>query len=271
MAIALTIAGSDSSGGAGIQADLKTFAVFGVWGASVVTAVTAQNAVGIRAIHQIPAEIVTAQLDAVFEDLDVSAVKIGMLGQRQVIEAVATALARRKPCFTVLDPVIAATSGAALLSPDGLDAILRLLLPLADLVTPNLMEAAALTGDAMATDEDALLRQATAIRRMGAKAVLMKGGHGTGPESIDVLVTTDGIVRFARPRIPGPSARGTGCMLSAAIAADVANGRALVEAIEAAKNYVTARIAASGGAHGRVHGGYQGSVRPALFSAEPLP
>jgi hydroxymethylpyrimidine/phosphomethylpyrimidine kinase len=241
----LTIAGSDSGGGAGIQADLKTFAAFGVYGASAVTTVTAQNAASIRAIHQIPADIVRDQIDAVFEGYEVSAVKIGMLGERPVIEAVASALNRHTSRFIVLDPVMVATTGADLLAQADLDALLRLLVPLADLVTPNLMEAAAMTGEAMATDDDAVLRQAAAIRQMGAKAVLIKGGHGVGPDSVDVLVHGDGIARFARQRVASPGVHGTGCLLSSAIAANVARGKTLFDAIDVAKNYVTDVIVAS--------------------------
>jgi hydroxymethylpyrimidine/phosphomethylpyrimidine kinase len=244
--IALTIAGSDSSGGAGIQADLRTFAAFGVHGASVITAVTAQNTKAIRAIHHIPADMVKAQMDAVFEGLDVAAVKIGMPGQRAAIEAIAAGLASRNPRFIVLDPVMIATSGAELLAKSDVGALLRLLVPLAHLVTPNLMEAAAMTGEATARDDDAVLRQAVAIQRMGARAVLIKGGHGFGPESVDVLAHPQGVVRFARPRIDTPGMRGTGCMLSSAIAANVAKGEALVDAIDAAKAYVTEKIAGSG-------------------------
>jgi hydroxymethylpyrimidine/phosphomethylpyrimidine kinase len=243
--VALTIAGSDSGGGAGIQADLKTFAAFGIHGTSVITAVTAQNVDAIRAIHHLPADIVTAQMDAVFEGYDVAAVKIGMLGQRPALDAVAAGLRKRQPRFVVLDPVLVATSGARLLAKDDLGAVLEQLVPLAHLVTPNLMEAAAMTGEAIAVDDADLLRQAQAIRRMGAGAVLIKGGHGTGPESIDLLVHDGDVVRFARPRIHMTRTHGTGCTLSSAITAGVANGQALTAAIEEAKKYVTGLIAAS--------------------------
>ncbi|MDO8359567.1 MAG: bifunctional hydroxymethylpyrimidine kinase/phosphomethylpyrimidine kinase [Devosia sp.] len=242
-AIALTIAGSDSGGGAGIQADLKTFAEFGVYGASVITAVTAQNTFGVRAIHPIPPDIIGAQIDAVLEDIDASAIKIGMLGTTGAIEAVASGLARHRPRPLVLDPVMIATTGARLLPEVAMDALVRLLLPKALLVTPNLIEAAALSNQPMADDEAGMVRQAEAILRMGASAVLVKGGHAAGPESVDLLVRDGSVVRFARPRIALPDTHGTGCALSSAITAGLANGDKLAEAIEAAKAYVTAAIA----------------------------
>lgn len=244
-AIALTIAGSDSGGGAGIQADLKTFAAFGVYGASVVTAITAQNTIDVRALHPIPPDIIGAQIDAVLEDIDASAIKIGMLGAACVIEAVAAGLARHRPRPIVLDPVMIATTGARLLPEDAKNALVRLLFPKALLVTPNLVEAAALSNEPVADDEGGMIRQAETILRMGAPAVLIKGGHAAGRESVDLLVHDGTVMRFTRPRIAVSDTHGTGCTLSSAIAAGLANGNTLTEAIEAAKAYVTAAIMAS--------------------------
>src|SRR3954467_8645566 len=176
--IALTIAGSDSSGGAGIQADLKTFAAFGVYGASVITALTAQNTQGVTGIHQVPADFVTAQIDAVFGDLDVKAAKVGMVSQRAVIEAIAAGLARWSPKHIVLDPVMVATSGDRLLAPDAVDALSQKVIPLADVVTPNLPEAAALLQEQIASSEAAIESQGKRLLAMGCRAVLIKGGHG---------------------------------------------------------------------------------------------
>jgi hydroxymethylpyrimidine/phosphomethylpyrimidine kinase len=256
--IAVTIAGSDSSAGAGIQADLKTFAALGVYGASVITALTAQNTRGVRAIHDVPAEFVTAQIDAVFSDLAVGAVKIGMLARTGVIEAVAAGLDRWKPSNVVLDPVMIATSGDRLLAPDAIDALKRELLPRARVVTPNLPEAAALLGADLAADEDAMVAQAERILALGAQAVLIKGGHGTGACSVDFLVDGPTITRFAFKRIATRNTHGTGCTLSSAIAAGLAKGQDLAAAARLAKAYVTDAIAAAdrlavGQGHGPLH------------------
>lgn len=244
-AVALTIAGSDSGGGAGIQADLKTFAAFGVYGTSAITAVTAQNTLGVRAIHPIPPDIIGAQIDAVLEDIDASAIKIGMLGATDAIEAVAAGLARHRHRPIVLDPVIIATTGARLLPEAAMGALVRLLFPKALLVTPNLIEAAVLSNEPVADDEAGMIRQAEAILRLGVPAVLIKGGHAAAPDSVDLLVRNGSVARFARPRIAMPDTHGTGCTLSSAIAAGLAHGNTLTEAIEAAKDYVTVAIAAS--------------------------
>ncbi len=187
--VAVTIAGSDSGGGAGIQADLKTFAALGVYGASVITALTAQNTKGVFAVHEVPADFITAQIDAVFSDLDVGAVKIGMLGNAAAIEAVAAGLVRHGARNVVLDPVMAATSGERLLRADALDALLKLIAR-ASVVTPNLPEAAALLGVPAARDESEMLAQGQKLLELGADAVLIKGGHGSGPDSVDLLVET---------------------------------------------------------------------------------
>ena len=256
--IALTIAGSDSSGGAGIQADLKTFAALGVYGASVITAVTAQNTRGVCGIHPIPAAFVTAQLDAVFGDLDVKAVKIGMVAQLETIDAIAAALARWKPSHVVLDPVMAATSGDRLLSADAVVALRTKLIPGAALITPNLPEAAALLDEPVASDEAAIARQGERLLAMGCPAVLIKGGHGQGAESIDYLFRGSGTIALRAPRISTDNTHGTGCSLSSAIAAGLAKGEGLETAVRNAKAWISAAIAAAdrldvGHGHGPIH------------------
>lgn len=219
----LTIAGSDSSGGAGIQADLKTFSALGVYGASVVTALTAQNTHGVRAVHAPDSAFVTAQLDAVFEDVRIDAVKIGMLANADIVRAVAVALRRYRPARVVLDTVMLSKNGHALLSPEAVAALREELLPLAGLVTPNLDEAAALLGaDARAIDETGMRQQGEALRALGARAVLMKGGHLGGAESPDWLIDETGAHRLGAERIDVKQTHGTGCTLSAAIAALIA-------------------------------------------------
>lgn len=256
--IALSIAGSDCSGGAGIQADLKSFAACGAYGASVITALTAQNTKGVRAVHAVPPDFVTAQLDAVFDDLDVKAVKIGMVADVHVIAAIARILRARKPAHIVLDPVMVATSGDRLLEPGAIAALRRDLIPLADIITPNLPEAAALLGAPDAASEDKAAEQGRALLAQGAKAVLVKGGHGTSAESVDLLITEQGVRRFAAKRIATKNTHGTGCSLSSAIAAYLARGDDLATAVGHAKDFVTRAIAASdwldvGGGHGPIH------------------
>ena len=257
-AIALTIAGSDSSGGAGIQADLKTFSALGVYGASVITALTAQNTRGVDGIHDVPAEFVARQIDSVFSDLAVNAVKIGMLSQPAIIAAVAAGLDRHAAPNVVLDPVMIAASGAALLVPEAVETLRRVLVPKALLVTPNLPEAAALLGEDVAQTDPAVLGQAERIRGLGPRAVLIKGGHADGAESVDVLLDGEGFARFASARVATRNTHGTGCTLSSAVAAGLAKGLSLREAIASAKRYVSAAIAASdtlriGHGHGPVH------------------
>jgi hydroxymethylpyrimidine/phosphomethylpyrimidine kinase len=256
--IALTIAGSDSSGGAGVQADLKTFAAFGVYGASVLTALTAQNTQGVTGIHQVPADFVTAQIDAVFGDLDVKAVKIGMVSQRAAIEAVEIGLQRWSPKHIVLDPVMVATSGDRLLVPDAIEALRLKLVPRAALITPNLPEAAALLDEQIASSESQIESQGKRLLAMGCDAVLIKGGHGQGAESIDYLFRQGGVVALAAPRIATKNTHGTGCSLSSAIAAGLAKGGDLETAVRNAKTWVTAAIAAAdrlsvGHGHGPIH------------------
>jgi hydroxymethylpyrimidine/phosphomethylpyrimidine kinase len=256
--IAVTIAGSDSGGGAGIQADLKTFSALGVYGASVITALTAQNTRGVTGIHDVPPEFIAAQIDAVFSDLDVKAVKIGMLSQPSVIEAVAAGLDRWQARNVVLDPVMVATSGDRLLNPAAIDVLIRVLIPRAAVITPNLYEAAALLDEPVARNEEEMLAQAGRLRDRGARAVLIKGGHGEGAESVDMLVLPASFTRLAAARVATQNTHGTGCTLSSAIAAGLARGLDLIQAARAAKVYISEAIAASerltiGKGHGPVH------------------
>jgi hydroxymethylpyrimidine/phosphomethylpyrimidine kinase len=236
--IALTIAGSDSSGGAGIQADLKTFSALGVYGASVITALTAQNTRGVHGVHPVPAPFVAAQLDAVLDDLAVSGIKTGMLANAGIILAVVERLKGVRHVTLVVDPVMVATSGDALLEPNAVDAMRQQLLPLATLITPNRPEAARLLGEPEAESEAVAIDQARALLGFGCKAVLLKGGHGTGTASIDVLATRGGIVQFSRPRLATTATHGTGCTLAAAITALLTLGATVEEAVERAKTYV---------------------------------
>jgi len=256
--VALTIACSDSSGGAGIQADLKTFAALGVYGASVITALTAQNTTGVSGVHLVPADFVTAQIDAVFSDLDVNAVKIGMVAQLATIDAIAAALTRWSPKQVVLDPVMVATSGDRLLATDAVEALRSELIPRASLVTPNLPEAAALLDEPVASSDVIIESQGKRLLAMGCRAVLIKGGHGQGAESIDYLFTGNGIIALAAPRIATKNTHGTGCSLSSAIAAALARGEGLESAVRQAKAWVSAAIAAAdqfsvGHGHGPIH------------------
>ncbi len=237
-AIALTIAGSDSSGGAGIQADLKTFSAFGVYGASVIVALTAQNTHGVQGVHAVPSAFVTQQMTSVLSDLDVGAIKTGMLATREIVETVADGLRAVPARPLVVDPVMVATSGDVLLDPQAVDAVRRRLLPLATVITPNIPEAAILLGEPHAETEAQVIAQAEALRAAGCKAVLIKGGHGVGGTAVDVLAQEDGIARFELPRIETPHTHGTGCTLSAAIAALLALGVSLGEAVRRAKDYV---------------------------------
>lgn len=252
--IALTIAGSDSSGGAGIQADLKTFTVLGVYGASALTALTAQNTYGVTAIHAVPPSFVSLQIDAVASDLKVGATKTGMLNDRATVLEVAEAVQRHNLHPLVVDPVMVATSGDLLLEPDAVVAVRDVLLPLADVITPNLAEAARLLNSALAKGEEEMEEQGRALLALGAKAVLMKGGHGVGENAVDILVCADAVpVRLSLPRVATHNTHGTGCTLSAAITAHLASGRPLIEATSAAKQFVHAALIA--GAHVRVGGG----------------
>lgn len=241
--IALTIAGSDSSGGAGIQADLKTFSALGVYGASVITALTAQNTQGVSSIHQVPGEFVTAQLDAVFADLDTRAVKIGMVGAAGQAEAIAKKLETLDDIHVVLDPVMVATSGDALLEPDAEGILRNDLLPLADIITPNLQEAARLLDIPVAADETEMRAQARDLHEMGPSAVLIKGGHGKGAEALDILFDGTRYDRVIANRINTKNTHGTGCTLSSAIAACLAHGASMRDAVFRAKAYITDALA----------------------------
>lgn len=256
MAIALTIAGSDSGGGAGIQADLKTFSALGVYGASVLTAVTAQNTRTVAAVHAVPPQMIRAQIDAVLDDLCVCAVKIGMLGSAAAIEAVAAGLAGcRLPI--VLDPVMIAKSGDRLIEDDAAAALIRHLLPLASVLTPNLPEAARLLGRMVASEGTEAAAQGEALRALGPAWVLMKGGHADGDVCTDRLIGPQPLALTA-PRIATPNTHGTGCTLSAAIAAGLARGLDVPGAVTEAHAYLQAAIAAADGlgvgrGHGPVH------------------
>ncbi|MFO1149673.1 MAG: bifunctional hydroxymethylpyrimidine kinase/phosphomethylpyrimidine kinase [Alsobacter sp.] len=256
--IAVTIAGSDSGGGAGIQADLKTFSALGVYGATVLTALTAQNTLGVQAIHDIPVTFIREQMASVFGDLKVTAVKIGMLSQARIIETVAGGLDQAGVAAIVLDPVMVATSGDRLLSVDAVDALRDILMPRALVVTPNMHEAAVLTGLPLAESEADMRRQGEMLLERGARAVLVKGGHGDGRESVDVLVEPEGMTRFPGPRVATRNTHGTGCTLSAAIAAGLATGLPLQPAVKQAKDYLGKALAAAdrlsiGSGSGPVH------------------
>ena len=237
--IALTIAGSDSSGGAGIQADLKTFAALGVYGASAITALTAQNTQGVDAVLVVPPDFVARQIRVVARDLDLRAVKIGMLATAEIIEAVAEQLKALEGIPVVLDPVMVAASGDVLLDEDAIETLRTVLLPRATLITPNLPEAAKLLDQDEAKDESAMRAQAEALRALGAQAVLIKGGHADCPEAVDILVDGEGELRLTAPRVATENTHGTGCTLSSAVAAELAKGASLREAVTRAKAYVT--------------------------------
>ncbi len=260
MKIALTIAGSDSGGGAGIQADLKTFHQFEVFGTTVVTAVTAQNTVGVRAWEPVSATLVALQMDAVAEDLRPAAVKSGMLGAADIVEAVADGLARHRFEDYVLDPVMVATSGDRLLPADAESLIAHRLVPLAALVTPNLDEAEILVAEPVRTPAQ-MEAAGRALLRMGARAALIKGGHLEGSELVDVLVTPDGSETFRNARFDTTSTHGTGCTLSAAVTAGLALGRPLRRAVADALTYVHRAIAGAPGL-GAGHGPLDHLVAP---------
>ena len=256
--VALSIAGSDPSGGAGIQADLKTFSALGVYGAAAVTALTAQDTRGVRAVHDLPPYFVAAQVDCVLEDLDVRAVKLGMLSRAAVVVAVAERLEARRAQNIVLDPVMVAKSGDALLQADAVAALRTRLVPLCTVLTPNLPEAAVL----LSIGEEELLGDlAGACRRLvklGARAVLLKGGHAGGAQSDDLYCDGGEVVRLPARRVETRNTHGTGCTLSAALAAYLALGASPQEACRGAKSYVTAAIEAArawqlGHGHGPVH------------------
>jgi hydroxymethylpyrimidine/phosphomethylpyrimidine kinase len=257
---ALTIAGSDSGGGAGIQADLKTFEAYGVFGASALTAVTAQNTVAVTAVHVLPVALVRAQIDAVLGDIGADAVKTGMLATAAVVQAVAEAIAAHRPPAVVIDPVMIAKSGSILLDAAAVAALRERLLPLAHLVTPNAPEAAALTGHevhSVATAREAALR----LHALGPRAVLVKGGHLPGEDVVDILHDGTHLHELRGPRVPGHHTHGTGCTLASAIAANLAKGLALEPAVVDARAYVAGAIAHAprlGRGHGPLDHGWRG-------------
>lgn len=251
----LTIAGSDSSGGAGIQADLKTFAAHGVFGMSVITAVTAQNTCGVTAVQDITPEIITAQIDAVFSDIRVDGVKVGMVSRTESIRAIAEGLRKWKPPVIVVDPVMISKSGYPLLQPEACDALIKELLPLATLLTPNLPEAEKICGFPVHTEEE-MEKAARCIIKLGAKSVVVKGGHLEGVNAADYLCDGNTGVWLEGRRIQTPHTHGTGCTLSSALAANLAKGMGLTEAVKAAKTYVSEAIEngiALGKGHGPTH------------------
>ena len=254
----LSIAGSDPSGGAGIQADLKAFAARKTYGMAVLTALTAQNTQGVSGVHPVPASFVADQIRAVFADIRVDAVKIGMIASGEIADAIADVLRDHANIPIVLDPVMVAKGGHSLLATDAIDALTRRLLPLATVITPNLPEAAALLGEVDATDRLTMAQQAERLRTLGPKAVLVKGGHLALAESPDVLAEGDGIAWFEADRVETRNTHGTGCTLSSAIAAELGKGCSPQQAIGTAKRYLADAIARAheldvGSGHGPVH------------------
>lgn len=254
----LSIAGSDPSGGAGVQADLKAISANGGFAMAAITALTAQNTQGVRGIHLVPASFVADQIAAVFDDIRVDAVKIGMIATAQIAEAVAEALHARPDVPVVLDPVMIAKGGAALLADDAIASLRNALVPRATVLTPNLPEAAHLLDTAPATTREQMAAQAQALRALGPQAVLMKGGHLDLTDSPDCLVTEAGTQWFEAPRTRTRNTHGTGCTLSASLAAQIGTGTPLPQAVAAAKTYVTAAIAHAddltvGSGHGPTH------------------
>lgn len=254
----LSIAGSDPSGGAGIQADLKTFSALGCYGMAAITALTAQNTQGVTGVHIPDAAFIAQQIDTIFADVRVDAVKIGMLGSPDIVHAVADALARHKPPHLVLDPVLVATSGHSLGAPGVVETMRERLFPLASVITPNLPEAARLAEVDMPADEAGLEHLARILAGQGVRAVLVKGGHLSGGSAEDVLFAQGQVSRFSAPRVKTKNTHGTGCTLSSAIAAHLAQGLALDQAVQASKDYLTQALRAAdaldvGQGHGPVH------------------
>ena len=237
---AMTIAGSDSGGGAGVQADLKTFAALGVYGASTLTAITAQNTVAVTAVHEIPTDVITAQIDAVLTDIGADAVKTGMLSSSDIIECVCEALEVHGVQRLVVDPVMIAKSGDALLREDAIGSLRTRLLPLAMVVTPNIPEAEALTETTIVSDAD-VRRAAEAIVGMGARSVVVKGGHREGPAT-DLFYDGNEFKEFTAPRFDTVNTHGTGCTFASAVAAGLARGMVVTDAVALAKDYVTEGI-----------------------------
>jgi hydroxymethylpyrimidine/phosphomethylpyrimidine kinase len=257
----LVIAGSDSGGGAGIQADIKTIAAFGAYAATAITALTAQNTLGVHSVHLVPPDFVGRQIAVVLDDIGADVVKTGMLGDTAIIEAVCTALARHgKRVPVVVDPVMVATTGSHLLAPDAVATLKRRLLPMACLITPNLPEAEALAGMAIQSIA-AMHHAAAAMLTLGVPAVLLKGGHLPGEQVVDLLATVDGIEELSAPRIVSRNTHGTGCTLASGIAAGLSQGIGLRDAVLHAREFVRAAIAAAPG-FGAGHGPLNHAVRP---------
>lgn len=252
MRVALTIAGSDSGGGAGVQADLKAFTRFGVFGTSALTLVTAQNTLGVERVHLLPPELVYAQIKSVAEDFPLHAAKTGALGDAAIVAAVAEAVARFRIAPLVVDPVMVAKSGDPLLAPEAVQTLKERLFPLAALITPNRLEAEALLGASIRTPKEAE-EAARALLELGPQAVLLKGGHMEGEEAVDLLATPEGVRAFRAPRVRTRNTHGTGCTLSAAIAALLALGKPLEAAVGEAKAYLT-RALQTAPPLGRGHG-----------------
>jgi hydroxymethylpyrimidine/phosphomethylpyrimidine kinase len=250
--VALTIAGSDSGAGAGIQADLKTFAAFGVYGVTVVTAVTAQNTVGVRDVQEVEPRTVAAQLDAVADDFNIASLKTGMLSSAAIIETVVAAIQRHQLAPLVVDPVMVAKSGDRLLREEAVEALRRLLLPMAHVVTPNIPEAEVLAGRAIRNRDDRLAA-ARDIMQLGAEAVVIKGGHSDEDPIVDLLIDQTGIHEYRASRVATTSTHGTGCTFSAAIAAALARGQDRPSAVAEAHDYVSRALATAPGL-GHGHG-----------------
>lgn len=268
MKTALTIAGSDSGGGAGIQADLKSFAANGVYGMSVITAVTAQNTMEVRSVQDIELTIIKDQLEAVFDDIHVDAVKIGMLSSPYTVEVVGQALRKYQPPYIVLDPVMVSKGGHHLLRPEAVKSLIKTMLPLATIVTPNIPEAEVLTGNIIRTEDD-MLTVSEQILSLGAKSVLLKGGHLKGDPN-DLFY--DGKTHWLKgERINTNNTHGTGCTLSSAIAANLANGYSLLEAVQRSKQYITIAIKHSlllGKGHGPTNHFYELYEKAGYFQSE---
>lgn len=260
ISIALTIAGSDSGGGAGIQADLKTFHQYNVYGTSVLTSVTAQNTCGVSAIHSIPAEMVRAQWDAVIQDLPPAAIKSGMVCNSEVIQVISDGLRMLQGTPYILDPVMISTQGQRLIDESAQSAIVEFLVPLATVLTPNLPEAEALTGRRV-RDVAGMRDAGKALLDMGARAVLLKGGHLPGSRITDLLLTADDISEWHRPRLKTRHTHGTGCTLAAAIAAALARGDTLYESVDLALGFVARAIDSAPGI-GSGNGPLNHFVRP---------
>ena len=267
----LSIAGSDSGGGAGIQADLKTFAALGCYGMTAITALTAQNTVGVQGIHPVPAAFLKAQLQSVIEDIGVDAVKIGMLHAPQIVEVVAWAIDHYQLKNVVLDPVMVATSGDRLIASDTVQVLVRELFPRAALITPNLDEAALLLQQPI-TDAQELDAAAQALLAMGAQAVLLKGGHLPGDALVDVLLQPgQPLLRMGSARIPSRNVHGTGCSLSSAIAAHLASGKTMADAVAAARAFIRQAIADGASVKtGEGHGPLNHGFAPVLMQLKPL-